>query len=508
LLPFVRQETERINVMSNVLGAGINYVPSLIRGVLLAGKFRTHQKLIGLSNDAQLRILIAELKKNSNQSDYQSFDEDTLVGMGAALVFLRDSGIRDVPALKTMSAGDQRNALIVEIGAQLPDMASTLQGLSNLELVLLGLGNSDAGVSLRQPTFIRGVLLAGKFRTQYELNRMSSVDQRNTLIAELTKHSNQSNRYESFDDYTLAGMGAVLVFLREAGIRDDSALKTMSADDQRNTLIVEIDAQTRLGSRLQGLKNMDLVLLGLGVDPSVVFPGPLPPPLRPLPRQRLQFRLRGFTQFRSTDDFLQGARDEVYISAISMDSSTMHFGSDGKLAFDQVESPMVGDVAKDSVRGPWAQNPHVLCEFDLNRGTFPRHLVVTLLIVEEDNESLGDSFNELKGKVRDAITNAVKSATTDAIKDMAGKGVGAAVGGAVGGAFGFGAGFLAGLALDELLSAIGEGLANEVFSPRSRSVTILYPDRLPILGPPDWIEVKEHGALYNIHYDWHIEIGD
>ena len=40
---------------------------------------------------------------------------------------------------------------------------------------------------------IRGVLLAGKFRTQHELNNMSHDDQRNTLIVELTAHSNQSN---------------------------------------------------------------------------------------------------------------------------------------------------------------------------------------------------------------------------------------------------------------------------------------------------------------------------
>ena len=61
-------------------------------------------------------------------------------------------------------------------------------------------------------------------------------------------------------------MGAVLVFLREARIRNDAQLKTISIDDMRNILIVEIDGQTHLGSRLQSLSNMDLVLLGLGVD--------------------------------------------------------------------------------------------------------------------------------------------------------------------------------------------------------------------------------------------------
>ena len=36
-------------------------------------------------------------------------------------------------------------------------------------------------------SLIRGVLLAGPFRTQHELGAMSAEDQRNTLIVELTK---------------------------------------------------------------------------------------------------------------------------------------------------------------------------------------------------------------------------------------------------------------------------------------------------------------------------------
>src|SRR2546428_552288 len=116
-------------------------------------------------------------------------------------------------------------------------------------------------------SLIRGVMLAGKFRKHHELNSMSHEDQRNTLIVELSGRTNQSvPHFQSLDDATLAGTGAVLVFLRDARIRDDAALKTMSADNQRNTLIVEIDGQTHLGSRLQSLSNMDLVLLGLGAD--------------------------------------------------------------------------------------------------------------------------------------------------------------------------------------------------------------------------------------------------
>jgi len=49
-----------------------------------------------------------------------------------------------------------------------------------------------------------------------------------------------------------------MVFLRETGIRDDAALAAMSADDQRNTMIVKIGAQTGMGVELQTLTNLDL----------------------------------------------------------------------------------------------------------------------------------------------------------------------------------------------------------------------------------------------------------
>ena len=238
---------------------------SLIRGVLVAGQFRTQHELNEMSHDDQRNTLIVELAAHSNQTNFQSFDDPTLAGMGAVMVFLRAARIRDDRTLKTMSTDDQRNTLIVELDAQ-TQMGSQLQGLSHLELVLLGLGNLPPH-SLSQASFLRGVLLAGQFRTQRELNGMSEEDQRNTLIVELTARSNQSN-FQSFNDFELAGMGAVLVFLRGAAIRDDRALKAMSADDRRNTLIVELNAQTRLGARLQGLRNIDLVRIALGVDPE------------------------------------------------------------------------------------------------------------------------------------------------------------------------------------------------------------------------------------------------
>jgi hypothetical protein len=236
---------------------------SLTRGVLLAGKFRTHHELNSMSQEDQRNTLIVELSNRSNQKNFQASNDTALADAGAALVFLRTARIRDDAQLKTISIDDMRNILIVEIGA-MTGMGQELQGLSNVDLVALGLGKAVPG-TLGGSNFVRGVLLAGKFRTQHELNTMSAEDQRNTLIVELSGRSNQHN-FQSFNNFELAGMGAVLVFLREARIRDDAQLKTISIDDMRNILIVEIDGQTHLGSKLQGLSNMDLVLAGLGVD--------------------------------------------------------------------------------------------------------------------------------------------------------------------------------------------------------------------------------------------------
>jgi len=241
---------------------------SLIRGVLLAGPFRTQHELGAMSAEDQRNTLIVELTNRTNQpvGHFQGMDDATLAGAGAVLVFLRTAKIRTDDQLKTISDDDQRNILIVEIGAQ-TGLGRTLQGFRNIDLVLQGLGQGQPAVSLIQPSYIRGVLLAGQFRTQHELDTMPAEDQRNTLIVELTNRTNRPvGHFQGMNDFDLAGAGAVLVFLRRTQIRSDAQLKTMSDDDQRNTLIVEIGAQTGFGARLQALSNMDLVRLGLGAD--------------------------------------------------------------------------------------------------------------------------------------------------------------------------------------------------------------------------------------------------
>lgn len=111
---------------------------------------------------------------------------------------------------------------------------------------------------------IRGVLLVGKFRTQQQLNEISPGDQRNTLITELVGRTKDTvGRYQSLNDADLAGAGALLVYLRETGSRTDQQIKTMSADDMRNTVIVEVRPRTVCGRDLQTLSNMDVVKLVL-----------------------------------------------------------------------------------------------------------------------------------------------------------------------------------------------------------------------------------------------------
>lgn len=113
---------------------------------------------------------------------------------------------------------------------------------------------------------LRGVLLAGRWRTQEELNHITLENKRNTLIVELSKHTNQPVAYfQKFDDNALVGKGATAVFLQEAAIRTQSDLRNMSDGDQRNTLIVEnsnhLDIEV---PTLQGKTDRELVQLGLG----------------------------------------------------------------------------------------------------------------------------------------------------------------------------------------------------------------------------------------------------
>jgi hypothetical protein len=129
---------------------------------------------------------------------------------------------------------------------------------------------------------VGGMLLAGKFRSRDEVNKMSSEDRRNTLITELANRTKDAvSYYQSLNDTNLAGAGALLVSLRESRSRTDPQIKTMSADDMRNTVIVEVNVRTGRSIRdLQALSNMNLAkLVGLKAAPTTSTPPA--PPLKP-----------------------------------------------------------------------------------------------------------------------------------------------------------------------------------------------------------------------------------
>jgi hypothetical protein len=112
---------------------------------------------------------------------------------------------------------------------------------------------------------ISSVLIVGRFRTPSDLVGISLDDQRNILITELGGRTNQSGGYyQSLDNDTLAGVGAMLVFVRAAKIRTDETLKTLTDDDIRNIFIVEIWGRTSR-TDLQGLSNIQLVHVALSI---------------------------------------------------------------------------------------------------------------------------------------------------------------------------------------------------------------------------------------------------
>jgi hypothetical protein len=238
-----------------------------------------HELNMASANDQRNR-LIFELatRTRENGAHLQGTDDATLAGMGALFVFMREAKNRSDQELKTMTADDLRNTLIVGVGAQTGLSGPVLQGMKNIDLVLLALGKAVPG-SLRFGTYLGGVLMAGGFVTHVQLLKMTADQQRNTLIFQLATHSREDGgKLQGLNDFDLAGAGALFVLLRDGKIRKDTELKTMTVDDQRNVLIVEIGGQTGLGSKLQGLKNMDLVRIALGEDPTVFFkslPGPL-----------------------------------------------------------------------------------------------------------------------------------------------------------------------------------------------------------------------------------------
>lgn len=124
---------------------------------------------------------------------------------------------------------------------------------------------------------VPGVLKAGKWAAAAELAG-SAAALRAALVQKLVEHSRQPRDFfEAMPDDRLVGCGAVAVLLLASGVRDQAGLKTMTDDDQRNTLIVETGGRTgRTGGEMWGLDNRGLVRLALqwfAATPLAAEPG-------------------------------------------------------------------------------------------------------------------------------------------------------------------------------------------------------------------------------------------
>lgn len=328
---------------------------SLTRGVLLAGKFLTQHELNTVSANDQRNRLIFEIatRTKENGARLQGMDDATLAGVGALFVFLREAKARSDQELKTMTADDLRNILIVGVGAQTGLAGPVLQGMKNIDLVLLALGKETPG-SLVRGTYLGGVLMAGGFATHAQILK-PAFDQRNTLIFQLATHSKEpGGKLQGLNDFDLAGAGALFVLLRDGKIRKDTELKTMTVDDQRNVLIVEIGAQTGLGSKLQGLRNMDLVRIALGEDPAVIFKeNKLPGPLQPLPLEPYVFNIDSFEMKTHKSDRDHSDSDWLSIVVTILDPVTKNSRALPLKTIQIGGSIKTGDIMK----GAFASDP-------------------------------------------------------------------------------------------------------------------------------------------------------
>ena len=115
---------------------------------------------------------------------------------------------------------------------------------------------------------LREALLFGGWRTVSEVTDMSEEDQRNTLIVELEKITSYTVAQIQALPTTgslnsLVGVAAIAVFLESRRIRSIAELNTMTYEEERNTLIY--DLQVHGGYEvafLQALGDFDLVVQG------------------------------------------------------------------------------------------------------------------------------------------------------------------------------------------------------------------------------------------------------
>jgi len=103
---------------------------------------------------------------------------------------------------------------------------------------------------------IRGVLLFGGFRTQNELNLMSTSDWREDLITELSNRTQDSKLdYTLMDNSQLMGAGNLLIYLMKTRQYKDQELAKLTRVEIREIVVDHVFVQT--GISRQYLTNLN-----------------------------------------------------------------------------------------------------------------------------------------------------------------------------------------------------------------------------------------------------------
>ncbi len=256
--------------------------PITLSDVLQAGGWITAHELSWMQYPDHRKTLINQLRWKTglvNEFHDKLYDRD-LIDFGAAMAFLLQMGIRDEASFK----GDRecgRSTLIGEVAGKCGYDRKYLEGLNNEELVRLALDPKPTNqfalrggmVFLRRQLFrtisLGEVLQAGNWITPAELDNMragnmSAQAQRQRLVDQFSRISDlKKDIFGKLNDDDLIGLGAVMAFLLQMGIRDEAGLKA-NLKDYRNTLIVEVAGKCGYeGGYLQTLDNQQLVRLAL-----------------------------------------------------------------------------------------------------------------------------------------------------------------------------------------------------------------------------------------------------
>jgi hypothetical protein len=195
---------------------------------------------------AMVNILVKFSNENAGDFSPQHTTTEALIGKGAVLFFLKNSGLLSEATLKSSSTDNHQNSLI-SLNHQYTNLPTwRLQLLADQQLVHLAL---TWYTKIEMTPF--GVLKEFDSYTTSQLKNMSADVLRNAMVQELARFSNeQTGTFQAIaDDNILVGKLAVVVFLRRAQLKTDAELKDMSSDQQRTVLEQENHYRTGIPSQ-------------------------------------------------------------------------------------------------------------------------------------------------------------------------------------------------------------------------------------------------------------------